>query len=129
MAQLLVVDDEPQIRLVARLQLERAGYHVVEAEDGERALDLLLEGIDPDAVLLDLMMPRVDGLTVIQRLHESGLLKDLPVVVFSAHATPDAVDQALALGCRGCLKKPYRYEELLNAIQSAIEQPSRDSSS
>ena len=129
MAKLLVVDDDPQIRLMARLQLEKAGYEVVEAEDGGRALALLQNGIEPDAVLLDLMMPNVDGQTVIETLHDNGQLEDLPVIVFSAHATDDALDRMLSLGCRGCLNKPYRYEQLLEVVRTAIGRdtpPARD---
>ena len=114
----LIVDDEPEIRLLARRQLEGAGYATLEAADGYEALDLLLGGLRPDVVLLDLRMPRIDGLDVVKELHSRGLIEEIPVVAFSAHGCGALVDELLCLGCRGCITKPYTQGQLLDTVQA-----------
>jgi CheY-like chemotaxis protein len=114
----LVVDDEPDIQSLARRQLESAGYTTLEVEDGDKALELLLDGLRPDVVLLDLRMPRVDGLTVVKELNARGLLEEIPVVVSSAHGRGALLDELLRLGCRDCVTKPYTQERLLDALQA-----------
>jgi two-component system, response regulator, stage 0 sporulation protein F len=96
----LVVDDDPDIRIMARRQLEDLGYATHAARDGEEALGLLLEGLHPDVVLLDLRMPRVDGLEVARELHDRGLLEEIPVIIFSAHGRAELFGELLCLGCR-----------------------------
>ena len=116
----LVVDDEPNIRLMTCLQLKQAGYAVTAAEDGERALTIL-EGSLPDAVLLDLEMPGVDGLRVLEELHSRRLIADLPVIVFSVHAdVSEVLERIQQLGCRAILRKPYAQQELLKAVRTAL---------
>jgi CheY-like chemotaxis protein len=118
----LIVDDEPEIRLLVRRQLEGAGYAVLEAPDGDEALDLLLDGLRPNVVLLDLRMPRVDGLDVIKELHSRGLIEEIPVVAFSAHGCAALFDELLCLGCRDCVSKPYTHEQLLDAVEAVAAQ-------
>jgi CheY-like chemotaxis protein len=116
----LVVDDEPNIRLMTCLQLKQAGYTVTAAEDGEHALTIL-EGSRPDAVLLDLEMPGVDGLRVLEELHSRRLIADLPVIVFSVHAdVSEVLERIQQLGCRAILRKPYAQQELLEAVRAAL---------
>ena len=114
----LVVDDDPDIRSLARRQLEQAGYATLGAQDGDEALELLLEGLRPDVVLLDLRMPRVNGLTVAKELHARGLLEEIPVIVFSAHGCGSVLHELLCLGCRDCITKPYAHEELLATVRA-----------
>jgi CheY-like chemotaxis protein len=113
----LVVDDDPDIRYMARLQLEGAGYATLEARDGDEALELMLNGLRPNVVLLDLRMPRVDGLTVAKELHDRGLLDEIPVIVFSANAASH-LDELLCLGCRDCITKPYAQAHLLDTVRA-----------
>lgn len=85
MAAVLVVDDEPDVRLVTRVILEAVGHDVREAESGEAALEALGAGDVPDVLLLDVRMPGIDGWEVLRRLRgQPGHLCDLPVVVFTA---------------------------------------------
>ena len=85
MGAVLVVDDEPDVRLVARVILEAAGYDVREADSGEAALHALDGGYRPDVLLLDVRMPGIDGWEVLHRLRfDPGHHCDLPVVVFTA---------------------------------------------
>src|SRR5690349_3319671 len=94
-AHILIVDDEPNVRLAFRTALETAGYAVDEAEDGLEAFNRL-ESLPVSLVLLDLKMPGPDGMAVLRRLREMG--NDVPVVIITAHGRiPDAV-AAIKLG-------------------------------
>src|SRR3954464_7648519 len=102
-SRILIVDDEPNVRLVIRTALEAAGHLVSEASDGPTALDLLgREGLD--LALLDLRMPDVDGMEVLRRLRDAG--NDVPVVIVSAHGSIPDVVGAMRLGAVDFLPKP-----------------------
>jgi two-component system, chemotaxis family, chemotaxis protein CheY len=118
---ILVVEDESDLRLSVSLALTMAGMQVVEAADGTRALDLLdhppADPALPDAVLLDLRLPDVDGWAVLERLRQRGLVPGLPVIVGSADADPAARQRARDAGCAGYLVKPFEPEALLTLLQ------------
>jgi CheY-like chemotaxis protein len=111
----LVVDDEPDVRLVARVILNSAGYDVVEASSGEEALAALDEPLRPDVVLLDVRMPGIDGWEVLRRVRAHPELGRVPVVVFTAHADPDA-----GVDYEHFLMKPFKPAELIDAIAHAL---------
>jgi DNA-binding response OmpR family regulator len=114
----LVVDDEPNVRLVFRTTLEPAGYTVVEAENGEHALKRLQEA-PPALVILDLKMPGLGGMATLRRIREAGL--DVPVIIVTAHGSiPDAVE-AMKLGAVDFLTKPIRPEELRAIARDVTE--------
>ena len=114
---ILIVDDEPNVRLVFRTALEAAGYNVEEAEDGDTALDRL-EWSPADLILLDLKMPGIDGMETLQRLREAG--NDVPVVIVTAHGSiPDAV-AAMRLGAIDFLSKPLRPEALRKVVGDVV---------
>jgi DNA-binding response OmpR family regulator len=102
-ARILIVDDEPNVRLLFRTALETDGYIVSEAEDGPAAL-ADLSGDGADLVLLDLRMPGLDGLEVLRRLREAG--HDVPVVIVTAHGRIPDVVAAMKLGAVDFLPKP-----------------------
>jgi DNA-binding NtrC family response regulator len=114
----LVVDDEPNVRLVFRTALEAAGYAVAEAEDGETAIDRL--GVLPaDIVLLDLQMPGMGGMEVLRQLRDAH--DQVPVVIVTAHGSiPDAVE-AMKLGAIDFLSKPLRPEPLRKVVAEVIQ--------
>src|SRR3954470_9520448 len=92
---ILIVDDEPNVRLVFHTTLEASGYTVTEAEDGEKAL--VWSGNTPfDLVLLDLKMPNIDGMEVLESLRETG--NDVPVVIITAHGNVPHAVHAMKLG-------------------------------
>ena len=93
--QILVVDDEPNLRRVLSAQLARDGYEVLTAEDGEQGLDVLREH-HIDLVITDLKMPRCDGMELLKRAVE--LEPELPVVMITAHGTVDNAVEALKTG-------------------------------
>lgn len=115
----LVVDDEPDIRVLARITLQSAGFRVVEASSGPEAL-IAVETEGPDAVLLDIRMPGMDGWEVLERLRQQDRLDDLRVVVFSAHEMSSAPEKARQRGGAGFLPKPFMPEELIEAMNSVM---------
>jgi CheY-like chemotaxis protein len=120
MALILVVDDEPDVRLVARVVLTSAGHQVIEAESGEAALTHLDSELAPDAVLLDVRMPGIDGWEVLRRLRSGDEGPVVPVVVFTAHllARDDAPPEWRTY--EHFLTKPFKPDELLEAVDAAI---------
>jgi CheY-like chemotaxis protein len=119
-ARVLVVDDEPDVLLAARLLLQSAGYSVLEAKSGEEALTLV-EQTKPDAMVLDLRMPGMDGITVLKELGARGHLERLPVIVLSAHGSPDRVERAVELGAKAYVTKPFRKEDLTRALDAVLD--------
>ncbi|WP_219471239.1 response regulator transcription factor [Nonomuraea rhizosphaerae] len=116
-AQLLVVDDEPALREALQSSLEFEGYKVVTANDGQAALDEL-ERETYDAVLLDVMMPRLDGLTACRRLRASG--NHIPVLMLTARdAVGDRVS-GLDAGADDYLVKPFELDELLARVRALL---------
>jgi two-component system response regulator MprA len=116
-AKLLVVDDEPALREALRSSLEFEGYAVESAADGLTALDLLDRG-EYDAMLLDVMMPRLDGLTTCRRLRASG--NRMPVLMLTARdAVGDRVS-GLDAGADDYLVKPFELDELLARVRALL---------
>lgn len=102
---ILLVDDAAELRMLLRLVLEVDGFHVTEAEDGAGAVAAACAQ-PPDAVLLDVQLPGLDGPDVLRALRQQDVTADLPVVFLTAD--PPAGDpQLLALGARGVLHKPF----------------------
>ncbi|MDQ3646907.1 MAG: response regulator [Actinomycetota bacterium] len=113
----LIVDDEPDIRFLARLTLERLGHSVGEAGDGSEALAKMRED-EPHLVLLDIRMPGVDGWEVLETMQGDPSLATIPVVMMSAHTDPRSVQKALENGCKGFLSKPFSMEELQQTVET-----------
>ena len=101
---ILIVDDEKSYRLALRAQLRRCGYRTVTAVDGEEAL-VIARDTSPDAILLDLAMPDVDGNRFLWQLRRDESLRETPVIVLTALTHTDAIDQAERLGVRHVLLK------------------------
>ena len=102
----LVVDDEAAIRLLCRVNLRLEGMDTVEAADGATALELARE-LKPDLILLDVMMPQVDGWQVAQALAHDPEVDELPIVFLSARAEPADYAQGYELGAMGYVTKPF----------------------
>ena len=116
-ARVLIVDDEPNVRLVFRAALETIGLHIDEAIDGEDALDRLSE-FRPDLILLDLHMPSLDGMEMLRLLRESG--SDVPVVIITAHGSIADAVEAMKLGAIDFLTKPLTPESLRNTVSDVL---------
>ena len=118
-ATVMVIEDEVDIRLVERMQLELAGYHVVEANSAEEAL-ALLDNAEPDAIVLDLGLPGVDGWEFLSRLRNAGQFPRIPVIIVTAHASPGRDVEALRMGCRAYVTNPFSPDALAKTLSSVL---------
>jgi DNA-binding response OmpR family regulator len=120
----LIVDDESAIRLICRVNLDSAGFETIEAQDGETALRLA-RSERPDLILLDVMLPGLDGWEVAARLHEMPETRDIPVVFMTARAgTTDEV-HGHAVGGIGYISKPFDPEALTAMVTSTLRRVRR----
>lgn len=122
----LVVDDEPMARTLLRLMLVRAGFEVIEAEDGFAALEKL-EVDPPDIMILDVMMPGIDGFTVCQTVRKDSTVSDLPIIMLSAKTDSESVNKGLRVGADKYLTKPISPEDLTRHVRDILERTPTDS--
>ena len=108
----LIVDDDERLREYVRVNLEMEGYTVHEAGSGEEGMKVLDE-LRPDLVLLDVMMPKVDGWEMLQLMHERHGVGSIPVVMFSGKVDEAAADEAAERGAQGFIGKPFDPQELI----------------
>jgi len=116
----MVVDDSVTVRKVASRFLEREGFQVVTARDGIEAMKLLQEN-QPDIMLLDIEMPRMDGFEVARRVKANEELKQIPIIMITSRTGEKHRERALDLGVEGYLGKPYQEEELLEAMTTLMD--------
>jgi CheY-like chemotaxis protein len=117
----MVVEDEPENRLFIGLMLRTEGYEVVEAEDGPTALSLLERQPLPELILLDVMMPGLNGWQVFERLRDNARWAKIPVVMLTALAQRADVERAVQLGVDGYLTKPFEPADLIHTIEEALQ--------
>ena len=115
-ARILVVEDEPSIREVVSLYLRRAGYQVTVVGDGQGALDRLSSQI-PDLVVLDLMLPEVDGLEITRWLRERG---DTPIIMLTARREEQDRIAGLEMGADDYVVKPFSPQELVSRVRAVL---------
>jgi DNA-binding response OmpR family regulator len=115
----LVIDDEAPIRLLCRVNLEAEGMEVVEAADGPTGLELARTE-QPDVILLDVMMPGLDGWEVLQRLFEDEQTKEIPIVFLTARAELRDRARGLELGGLDYVTKPFNPIELAPLVQDLL---------
>jgi two-component system response regulator AtoC len=116
--QVLIVDDEPNLRKILSAQLSRHGYDVLTAEDGEQGLAYLRDH-HIDLVVTDLKMPKVDGMTLLRRALQED--PDRPVVMITAHGTVDTAVEALKIGAFDYLTKPFDKDEVRAIVAKALK--------
>jgi len=121
----LVVEDEPENRLFIGLMLRTEGYDVLEAEDGQSALELLARERLPELILLDVMMPGLNGWQVFQRLRQDPRLAGIPVVMLTALAQRSDVERAVELGVDGYLTKPFEPADLIHTMEETLNRRAR----
>ena len=122
---ILIVDDEPTARTLLRLILVRAGYHVVEAVDGYEALAKLKETA-VNLVLLDVMMPGINGIDVCRKIRDNEKTAVIPVLLLSAKTDVHSIRRGLAAGADEYLTKPISAETLLNHLGGALNGSGRN---
>jgi len=121
-ARVLVVDDEADLVRVLEFGLKSRGYEVVTASDGQEGLKKARE-VKPDIILLDLMLPKLDGYKVCRLLKFDERYKNIPIIILSARTQEG--DQALALemGANRFITKPYEFSEILGHIETLVKSP------
>ena len=119
MARVLVIDDEPTIRNVLRTSLEADGFEVVMADDGLRGIGVARRQ-RPDAIVLDLMMPVMDGHTVLDVLRADEKTRYLPVIVLSALTQQAVRDRCRAQGVAAFIPKPFDPSDVSSALRDAL---------
>lgn len=117
--QVLVVDDEPDVLLLCRVNLEFEGYDVIEATDGEEAMQRIRED-RPDVILLDVMMPRMDGWQVLSALKEDPELKDIPVVMLTAKVQDQDQIRGWSGGAADYITKPFSPLALSQVLENVL---------
>jgi DNA-binding NtrC family response regulator len=121
MARILVIDDEPQMRTMLRQMLERAGYDIVAAPDGKKAMELFRRQT-PDLVITDMLMPEKDGIeTIIEMKGESTRVKIIAVSGGGHIGPDDYLYMAKKLGVVRTFSKPIAMEALLAAVREALD--------
>jgi DNA-binding NtrC family response regulator len=113
---ILIVDDEPLIRWCIAETLGTAGYGITEAQDAASALQALTDMPEPDVILLDLRLPDSSDLSLLQRIRR--IAPAATVVVMTAFGTPEITAEALKLGARGVLTKPFDTRDLEHVVDS-----------
>jgi diguanylate cyclase (GGDEF)-like protein len=116
---ILVADDEPINRTLIQRRLERAGYRVLVAENGREAVEAALGNL-PDLIILDVMMPLMDGLEACRLIKDDEATRDIPVIFLSARDETDVKVSGLALGANDYISKPFKAEELLARVEVAM---------
>lgn len=116
----LIVDDESMARTLLRLMLVRAGFNVSEAEDGYDALEKVRKN-RPDIILLDVMMPGMDGFTVCEKLRSNSETSSLPIIMLSAKTDLDSINKGLRAGATVYLTKPISPEDLTRHVREVLE--------
>jgi DNA-binding response OmpR family regulator len=119
MPRILIVDDEPNIVLALELLMKREGYEIRSVDDGEKAVEAA-GTFRPDLILLDVMMPRMDGYEVCQRLRADDSLKDISVVMLTAKGREVEREKGLALGADLYITKPFSTREVVRKVKEML---------
>lgn len=119
-AKVLVVEDEEILLTALKEELVTGGYEVEGASDGEEGLDKV-KSFQPNLVLLDLVMPKMDGMEMLQRLKSDNQTRDIPVVILTNLSDYERISEALSLGAMDYLVKAnYKLEDLLEKVKTVI---------
>ncbi|TDT68597.1 response regulator receiver domain-containing protein [Hypnocyclicus thermotrophus] len=120
MKKILIVDDEVDVVEVVEMLLETEGYEVIKAYNGKEALEIV-EKITPDLIILDIMMPEIDGVEVCKRMRNIQKLKDIPIVMFSAKLSAIDKKESFNAGADGFITKPFNARGFISGIETYLE--------
>jgi DNA-binding response OmpR family regulator len=115
----LAADDDADILELVTFRLERSGYTVLQAHDGEEALQLALERT-PDLAVLDVMMPKLDGFELTRRLRAEESTRRMPIILLTARAQDADVQQGFDAGADDYIRKPFSPQELRSRVQAVL---------
>ena len=117
--QIMIVDDSVTVRQVLRLTLANAGYNLLEACDGEDALNVL-EGQNIDMMITDLNMPKIDGIELIKQVRQRQDCRFLPIVMLTTESADEKKQAGKAAGASGWIVKPFKPEQLLKVVKMVL---------
>jgi DNA-binding response OmpR family regulator len=115
----LAADDDEDILALVAFRLERSGYTVIQARDGQEALDLALSE-KPDLAVLDVMMPKLDGFELTRRLRSEEATSRMPIILLTARAQDTDVAQGFDAGADDYIRKPFSPQELRTRVQAIL---------
>ena len=118
---ILVIEDEPEFRMALRMRLEANGYEVIEAEDGVVGLDMA-RNKNPDLIMLDIMLPKMDGYKVARLLKFDEKYRKIPIIMLTARAQQSDRETGMAVGGDAYLTKPYKPQEMLDLIAKFLSE-------
>ena len=121
---ILIVDDETALRLICRLNLRSAGFHTLEASDGTSAI-ALARAERPDLILLDIMLPEMDGWQVAEELAANDETREIPILFLSARSESGDQARGHAMGGVGYITKPFDPQEMTNTVRDVLERVHR----
>jgi len=119
MARILIVDDEPNIVLALELLMKREGYEILTVDDGQKVFEVVKE-FSPDLILLDIMMPKMDGYEVCQRIRADASLKDISIIMLTAKGREVEKEKGLALGADYYITKPFSTREVIMKVKEIL---------
>ena len=121
MSKILIVDDEPNIVMTLEYAFQKRGHEVFIARDGIEALDLINQETI-EAMVLDIMMPQVDGYETIHRVKNNPELNDMKIIFLSAKNKDEDIERGLALGADQYFTKPFSVKKLIAAVETLLQQ-------
>lgn len=119
MARVLLVEDEASLRRLIGYALQSKGYEVLVAVDGREGLDMA-RSESPDLILLDMVMPEMNGMEVLGALKKDTRLKDVPVLIVTASAQKEDAEKAISMGAAGYLIKPFHVPTLYDRVEQLL---------
>jgi two-component system chemotaxis response regulator CheY len=117
---ILVVDDSSMMRMTVGRALREAGYDVLEAEDGEKALEQLNNSGKVNLIISDVNMPKMDGITFVQNVKEIPQYKFIPIIMLTTESQQELIEKGKKAGVRAWMVKPFDKQQLLGAIEKLI---------
>jgi DNA-binding response OmpR family regulator len=121
---LLLAEDDTALRDLLMLALSQAGWHVLYAADGIAALELARQA-RPQVMLLDILLPKLNGLDVLRAIKKQAGFEQLPIIVMSELAFRETVQQAIRCGAQAFIVKPFAVQDVLDKVQRAMQEPVR----
>jgi DNA-binding response OmpR family regulator len=118
---ILVIEDDASVRTLLQKSLQAKGYTVSCADDGLEGLKALEEGARPDLIIVDIMMPRLDGMTFVKAIKDHGDTKPIPVIFLTAKNDPKSMIEGINIGAKFYITKPFQMDELLSKVQKALD--------
>ena len=119
MKKILIVDDEPNIVMTLEYTFKKSNYEVFIARDGQEALDILKSNF-PDAIILDIMMPMVDGFATLEQIRNDENLKHTKVLFLSAKNKESDIEKGMALGADAYMTKPFSIKKVVEKVEELL---------